>query len=81
MAESRLQVVEQEESLDHRTRTPLPQRGVINNGVVTGVYLSQPWGYGYYGGGAVIEVAPRGVPGEAPFPLRPGWARGQPMPR
>ena len=81
VAESRLQVVEQEESLDHRTRTPLPQRGVLNgNGGVTGVYLVQPWGYGYHGG-TVIEVAPRGGPGEPMFPMRPGWARGQPMPR
>lgn len=81
VAESRLQVVQQEEGLDHRTSTPLPQRGVIDSGAVSGVYLVQPWGYGYYGGGTVIEVAPRGGPGEPMFPMRPGWARGQPMPR
>jgi uncharacterized protein YraI len=80
VAESRLQVVQQEESLDHRTSTPLAQRGVLSNGAVTGVYLVQPWGYGYHGG-TVIEVAPRGGPGEPLFPMRPGWARGQPMPR
>ena len=80
VAESRLQVVQEEESLDHRTSTPLAQRGVLNNGAVTGVYLVQPWGYGYHGG-TVIEVAPRGGPGEPLFPMRPGWARGQPMPR
>ena len=80
VAESRLQVVQEEESLDHRTSTPLAQRGVLNNGAVTGVYLVQPWGYGYYGG-TVIEVAPRGGPGEPLVPMRPGWARGQPMPR
>lgn len=81
VAESRLQVMEEEESLDHRTQTPLAQRGVLNNGAVTGVYFVQPWGYGYHGGGTVIEVAPRGGPGEPMFPMRPGWARGQPMPR
>ena len=81
VAESRLQAVQEEDSLDHRTSTPLPQRGVINNGAVTGVYVVQPWGYGYYGGATVIELAPRGGPGEPMFPMRPGWARGQPMPR
>jgi len=87
VAESRLQVAQQEEddqdedSLDHRTSTPLGQRGGLQNGQVTGVYLVQPWGYGYYGGGAVIELAPRGGPGEPPFPMRPGWARGYSMPR
>lgn len=81
VAESRLQAVQQEDSLDHRTSTPLPQRGVIANGAVTGVYVVQPWGYGYYGGATVIELAPRGGPGEPMFPMRPGWARGQPMPR
>ncbi|RZL63471.1 MAG: hypothetical protein EOP81_12450 [Variovorax sp.] len=84
VAESRLQVVQEEEGLDHRTSTPLPQRGMLNNGAVTGVYLVQPWGYGYHGyhgGATVIEVAPRGGPGEPMFPMRPGWARGQPMPR
>ena len=39
------------------------------------------YGYGYYGGATVIELAPRGGPGEPMFPMRPGWARGQPMPR
>lgn len=81
VAESRLQVVQEEEGLDHRTSTPLPQRGVLNNSHVAGVYFVQPWGYGYHGGGTVIEVAPRGGPGEPMFPMRPGWARGQPMPR
>ncbi|MDQ7957071.1 MAG: SH3 domain-containing protein [Pseudomonadota bacterium] len=81
VAESRLQAVQEEDSLDHRTSTPLPQRGVINNGAITGVYVVQPWGYGYYGGATVIELAPRGGPGEPMFPMRPGWARGQPMPR
>lgn len=81
VAESRLQAVQEEDSLDHRTSTPLPQRGVIANGAVTGVYVVQPWGYGYYGGATVIELAPRGGPGEPMFPMRPGWARGQPMPR
>lgn len=81
VAESRLQAVQEEDSLDHRTSTPLPQRGVINNGAVTGVYVVQPWGYGYHGGATVIELAPRGGPGEPMFPMRPGWARGQPMPR
>ena len=81
VAESRLQVVQEEESLDHRTSTPLAQRGVLNSGAISGVYLVQPWGYGYYGGGTVIELAPRGGPGEPMFPMRPGWARGQPMPR
>ncbi|MDN4589549.1 hypothetical protein DBA29_13720 [Xenophilus aerolatus] len=81
VAESRLQAVQEEDSLDHRTSTPLPQRGVIANGAVTGVYLVQPWGYGYHGGATVIELAPRGGPGEPMFPMRPGWARGQPMPR
>jgi uncharacterized protein YraI len=81
VAESRLQAVQEQDSLDHRTSTPLPQRGVVGNGAVTGVYVVQPWGYGYYGGAAVIELAPRGGPGEPMFPMRPGWARGQPMPR
>jgi len=81
VAESRLQAVQEEDSLDHRTSTPLPQRGVIANGAVTGVYVVQPWGYGYHGGATVIELAPRGGPGEPMFPMRPGWARGQPMPR
>jgi uncharacterized protein YraI len=81
VAESRLQAVQEEDSLDHRTSTPLPQRGVISNGAVTGVYVVQPWGYGYHGGATVIELAPRGGPGEPMFPMRPGWARGQPMPR
>lgn len=81
VAESRLQAVQEEDSLDHRTSTPLPQRGVIANGAVTGVYMVQPWGYGYHGGATVIELAPRGGPGEPMFPMRPGWARGQPMPR
>ena len=81
VAESRLQAVQEEDILDHRTSTPLPQRGVIANGAVTGVYVVQPWGYGYYGGATVIELAPRGGPGEPMFPMRPGWARGQPMPR
>jgi uncharacterized protein YraI len=81
VAESRLQVVHEEDSLDHRTHTPLPPRGVLGNGAVTGVYFVQPWGYGYHGGGTVIELAPRGGPGEPMFPMRPGWARGQPMPR
>jgi uncharacterized protein YraI len=77
VAESRLGVPA--EDLDHRTSTPLPQRGVANVGSVTFV---QPWGYGWGGYGAtVIEVAPRGGPGEPAFPMRPGWARGQPMPR
>lgn len=81
VAESRLQAVQEEDSLDHRTSTPLPQRGVIANSAVTGVYVVQPWGYGYHGGATVIELAPRGGPGEPMFPMRPGWARGQPMPR
>lgn len=76
VAESRLDV--EAEGLDHRTSTPLAQRGVAN---VTGVYVTQPWGYGWGYGGTVIEVAPRGGPGEPAFPMRPGWARGQPMPR
>ena len=81
VAESRLQAVQEQDSLDHRTSTPLPQRGVIDSSRVSGVYLVQPWGYGYYGGATVIELAPRGGPGEPMFPMRPGWARGQPMPR
>ncbi|RYF30431.1 MAG: hypothetical protein EOO26_15215 [Comamonadaceae bacterium] len=85
VGESRLLAVqEEEEGLDHRTgSTPLlPQRGAIDAGAVSGVYLVQPWNYGYYGGGAtVIEMAPRGGPGEPIFPMRPGWTRGQPMPR
>lgn len=82
VAESRLVAVQQEpEGLDHRTSTPLAQRGVLNNSHVSGVYFVQPWGYGYHGGSTVIEVAPRGGPGEPMFPMRPGWARGEPMPR
>lgn len=82
VAESRLQDLPEraaqaaEEDLDHRTSTPLPWRGTLRPGVGVGY---ESYGPGY--GGTVIYVAPRGGPGEPLLPMRPGWARGQPMPR
>lgn len=78
LPESRTAQAGEEEDLDHRTDTPLPWRGMPQPG--TGVVGYEHYGYGY-SGGTVIYVAPRGGPGEPLFPMRPGWARGQPMPR
>ncbi len=71
VAESRLEDLPGD-SLDHRTSTPLAQRGVLQ-GNADVVFDS------YYG--PTVFVESRGGPGEPPFPMRPGWARGQPMPR